>query len=281
MIKQDQYHNIGFDDETQKKLSSYKEYDGTLRFANNTFQEVVLKLATDNPTWRIVICRSYPVNNAIKIEAVVVTIDGERVGYIQSDYVRGNYGVRIAGHKIEDAKRTGNPDRALSICRKAFVKRNTVERIKNAESEAASTLNNVRYKMQSAHHWHQSAMYKIALDYALNKAREDFARQLLESEKQELQQYEEASAHMVTIEAVKQAFEAKNTVLIIRDGGRYIAKTGDDVALYTSAELPEHIKGKVGMLKLCEDGQMVDNIGCRVNEEVFVVLVDKEGASNA
>jgi hypothetical protein len=51
---------------------------------------------------------------------------------------------------------------------------------------------------------------------------------------------------------------------------------GDDVQLYDDNSLPETMRGKLGMLKLVDAEYFIENVGCRVNDEVFVVLMDEE-----
>jgi hypothetical protein len=36
------------------------------------------------------------------------------------------------------------------------------------------------------------------------------------------------------------------------------------------------LRGKLGMLKLVEKEQMVTGIGCRVNDEIFVLILENE-----
>ena len=279
-IKEDQYHNLLVCDDVRKNIDN-KNYERLLRLGNSAMYEVVTQLLKLNPTWRFVITRGYQMGSYMKCTQVDVLIDGETVGCIADTYVRGSYGVSLSGYRIENRMRTSNVKRALGICKKEFVKRNTAERVRHAEEDARSLIGHVLYKTQGAVRQHTQEIDKMAVEYALRKAREDFVKQLLAPQLQVLQKYEEHMAHMTTIESVKAAFDGKKTILLIRDGERYIAKLGDDVALYDPAHLKDGIKGKIGMLKLCEDGQMVDNVGCRVNEEVFVILVDEEGANDA
>ena len=280
-IKEGQYHNLAYDDEMQKIVNQHKDYESLIKMGNSAMYEVVTTLLKLNPTWRFVISRGYPMGAYMRVSGVDVLIDGEEVGCIQDTYVRGSYGVSLSGHKMDNQMRTSNVKRALSICKKEFVKRNTAERVRQAEDDAKRLITSVTYSHHSAMRQYANEVDKMAIEYALNKAREDFVKHLLAPQLQTLHKYEEQAAHMVTIETVKAAFEGKKTILLIRDGDRYIAKLGDDVALYDPAQLKDGIKGKIGMLKLCEDGQMVDNVGCRVNEEVFVILVDEEGANDA
>lgn len=277
MIKDNEYHNIVFSPDMQERVNGTVGYSNRIVFENSVMEEVVTKLAKAQPTWRIVMvygtAREY-----FKCGKIEVTIDGELVGGVQSDYIRGNYGVRVWGHKLDNPVRSSNPARALSACRKTFLKRNSAERLHAAEKQATSIINHVRYDQNSKVSTYEREISAMAFRFAMGLARDKFVDNLLEFEKDKVRKYDEASLHMATITAVYEAFDKNKTALIVRDSDRYIVKIGDDVSLYAPTELPDQFKGKVGMLKLCEDGQMVDNVGCRVTEEVFVVLVD-EGAN--
>jgi hypothetical protein len=63
---------------------------------------------------------------------------------------------------------------------------------------------------------------------------------------------------------------------VVKDGGKYLVKVGDDVQLYDDNSLPEIMRGRLGMLKLVEAEYFIEGVGCRVNDEVFVVLMDEE-----
>jgi len=280
-IKEGQYHNLVYNDEMQKQVSQHKDYEGIIKLGNNGMREVLKELLNLNPTWRVVMNRGYPMGAYMRVSGVEVKIDGESVGVITDTYVRGTYGVQIDCHKLQKPVRTGNVKKAISICNKSFSKRNTAERVAAAQQDAETLLSTVASRMAYDFNRTTHDLRTLAFDYVINRAREDFAKQLLANDQQVLRKYDEQAAHMTTIESVSRAFADKKSWLVVKDGDRYIAKSGDNVALYDPSELSEDIRSKIGMLKLCEDGQMVHNIGCRINEEVFVVLVNEEGANNA
>ena len=65
------------------------------------------------------------------------------------------------------------------------------------------------------------------------------------------------------------------SVVIKVDGG-YIVKTGDKIETLTDTTLPDHMKAKLGMLKLVDDEHFITNIGGKVKADVFV-LTPEEG----
>jgi hypothetical protein len=62
--------------------------------------------------------------------------------------------------------------------------------------------------------------------------------------------------------------------------GQYIVRVGDNVQLYDDNTLPVEMRGKLGLLKLVEKEHFIDSAGCRVSEDVFVVVLDEEASPN-
>jgi hypothetical protein len=90
-----------------------------------------------------------------------------------------------------------------------------------------------------------------------------------------LTKLEELSVDMVTIKETTDAFQNQKTALVVLADGKYIVKIRDNVQLYDDMTFPHELRGKLGMLKLVEKEQMVTGIGCRVNDEIFVLLMEE------
>jgi hypothetical protein len=87
---------------------------------------------------------------------------------------------------------------------------------------------------------------------------------------------EDVKADMVTIQETTKAFQNQKTALVVLEGGKYIVKIRDNVQLYDDMTLPVELRGKLGMLKLVDNEAMVTGIGCRVSNEIFVLLMEEE-----
>jgi hypothetical protein len=64
---------------------------------------------------------------------------------------------------------------------------------------------------------------------------------------------------------------AKSTLIIV-DGGKYLAQIGSDVQIWDDNTLPVELRGKLGLLKLVNNRQFVSDVGCRVEDDVFIVI---------
>jgi hypothetical protein len=53
-------------------------------------------------------------------------------------------------------------------------------------------------------------------------------------------------------------------------------RQGAEVKVYDDDSLPFEVRSKLGMLKLVDKGQMISDIGCKVDAEVFVVITPQQ-----
>jgi biotin-(acetyl-CoA carboxylase) ligase len=90
-----------------------------------------------------------------------------------------------------------------------------------------------------------------------------------------MEKVELLDTEMKTIEKVQEDFSNNKTALVVKDTGKYLVKIGDKVDLYDDNTLPVDMRMKMGMLKLVEDEQYLTDVGCKVTNEIFVLLVDE------
>jgi len=273
-------HNLSVDGESAKHvLKSKPNWDGAV-YVREPLGEVLNTLLVNNPTWRFSMTRvsGYlsEVVNAMQVD--VRHQDGEFLGYLKVEYTRGTYMTVVHSERLKNGRSaTSDVKRALGIIKKAFVKSNVNERIDKAENGAASLVSsafsNLKYKVGRPKHELES----FAFDLVMSERGQEFNEYLSRLGRSELlTEYRELRMELETIEQVKIALDGKRTALVIPDDNKYIVKIGDDVQLYTADTLPEQLRGRLGLLKLVNEGQMVTNAGCRVNDTVFVVLIDNE-----
>lgn len=96
-------------------------------------------------------------------------------------------------------------------------------------------------------------------------------------EESDMLKYEQSSLEMRSIEDLRQMIENPNkrTALILLDKGGYIVRAEEQVAIYNDETLPMKMRRSLGLLKLIQnDEQFVPDVGVRVNEHTFLVLVD-------
>jgi hypothetical protein len=276
--------NVSFEPTTLERLKQMQpNWDGSFRFRSAMMGDLFKTIYLANPTWRFQLESIVYDASTTRLKTIHVSCEGEKLGYIEADYFRGNHGVAIANHRInKEVMRTSNDKRALGAIKKYFVKRNINERLEKAQTDATQAINSA---VNRAAHAIQSVKYKLetaCLVFVMDHAREafaEFSKVHAPANLTMLEKYDKEILDADTIEEVRSKYSANNAALVVLDQGKYIVKTGDNVQLFDDNDLPEQIRGRLGLLKLVEYRQMVTNAGCRISGEVFVVVLDEEGAN--
>lgn len=248
---------------------------------NPKFSRVIGELAVRNPLWSFVVSdiRQYQKT----VQTVTVFQHGEELGYVEWDYFRGDYGFEIGNDRIKRARertrayRTHDEKKALAAIKKTFTPKNMSERVEKAEEEVRSLLNSQHYQKQRAYNHAGNTLEKYMIAY-VNAMKPQFREHMVNNGNAHiLEAAEVAEVEMKTLDDLSKAFGNGKASLVLKTDGQYIVKTGDKVEILDDTTLPEHMKAKLGMLKLVEDEHFITNIGGRVNAEVFVLAPNEEG----
>ena len=251
---------------------------------------VVNRLASLNPLWTFVINNSgLGTGNNRVASGFTVKLDGEELGTIGLSYM-GQRGKVIAicndrigkGRQRSDSYRTVDADKAILMAKKMFGKMNPSERISKAKDAAERVVTRASWNKERERTQHQSNIKNEMLAWAETKGHALFLEYLKKEAIPSLQhkvttsmeKVELLDTEMRTIERVQQDFSKNKTALIVKDTGKYLVKIGDKVDLYDDNTLPLDMRMKMGMLKLVNDEQYLTDVGCKVTNEIFVLLVD-------
>lgn len=214
--------------------------------------------------------------------------DGESLGYVGEEWYGRNYALFVRNDRIaqqnerKNAYHTQDIPKAMLRVKKMFSPMTLTERASKARELAHTVLMRQERGTHRLIATHESPINKSMLEYAKEnmsqyvlwlKAKHDLTMLA------HLKELEEAKVDMATIQEAQSAFASKGKhALIVLADGKYIVKVLDNVQLYDDTTLPVDLRGKLGMLKLVEDEQMVTGIGCRVSNEIFVVLHETDEA---
>ena len=263
-----------------------KKFQGEEKIENppTDMCKVVMHLAMANPLWRFIV-RDI---SGMKATLFSVIDSGEEIGKIGRQYYRGNYKIALSNDRISDARertssyRTGDVDKAILMAKKMFFRLKPNERIEKAYEKAKQVMQNQWHDKQREHRYAEREIESSAVKFIMGTGFPLFLSYLdglPEHEKKPmLKKMEQASKHkqdMLTIESIKEKFGSEHTALIIKDEGKYMVKIGQDVQIYDDNTLPVEMRGKLGMLKLVEAEHFVSSVGCRINDEIFVVLTQE------
>jgi ribosomal protein S24E len=220
--------------------------------------------------------------------------DSELLGKVEHTYIgrKVGWGYAVKNERIRDAMQrggayqTGDIDKAYVKIKKTFSKQSLTERFNKAMSEANQTIRqNHSYKTRAINEFDRT-IHKYALDYVMKAGFKQFMEHMntkapiveRNTLAKTVHDKERTESELATIDQVRSNLGTDKTAVIIRDGNNYIYKHGDLLTMYDDTTLPEKVRGKLGLLKLVEAEHYVEDTGCRVNDEVFVIVMeDKNG----
>ena len=275
-----------------KVAKNVKESTRELKGVDKLIDPVVQRLAVLNPLWRFVV-ESVTYDNStdpqsLKATDFKVMEAGEELGSISKEYHGRDYVIQISNERISEGRmrrggyKTKDADKAILKAKKMFFKLKPSERVDKARKDASGVIQQQARRKDREMYNHaetiQTAAHKFIMGTGFSLFLEHI-KTMAESEQIKIYkaqaEYERIGEEMLTIEKVKSQFEDGKTALVIKDDGKYLVKIGDAIQLYDNNTLPEDMRGKLGMLKLVEAEAFVSNTGCRINDEVFVVVVEE------
>jgi hypothetical protein len=233
-------------------------------------------VATKNPLWTVELTgyRDYR-----------VLCDNEEIGKVGAEWHGSSHKLFVRNDRIgqsnmrKNSYHTDKVDKAYLKVKKTFGTMTLNERVAKSMKAAESALENQGYRTQTKMREHErpieSGLYRWARDNMTQYIlwlKEKHNTAMLEH----LTLLEDVKADMVTIQETTKAFQNQKTALVVLEGGGYIVKIRDNVQLYDDMTLPVELRGKLGMLKLVDNEAMVTGIGCRVSNEIFVLLLEEE-----
>lgn len=206
--------------------------------------------------------------------------DDEALGTVKVDYKGRNYAVIVDNERI-NAKRergsgyaTNDTAKAVLAIRKHFYRKEKTERLEKAHTAASGLVNTESYDKQRTKHQAWEHVYAHAKEF-VSMNMELYLRDF-PAITPRVAKAHEADAEMKTVDDIKNSFHKGSALLVVRDGSEYIVRLGAEVKVYDDNSLPFEIRSKLGMLKLVDKGQMISDVGCKVDAEVFVVIPQQQ-----
>ena len=256
------------------------------RCRSSDLDKLITDAAKANPMWVFTPVSTFTnSSNEVMVSAFRVEQDGVMLGAVSLDYARGNNGIRLSNDRIQNTKSTGrgvftsDMKKAASLLKKFFSLPNTTERLNKANDAAVHALDRALRVTTRAHQSYEHPLNTRMLAYVRNEGMMQFALHLKTTHDTEgltlIEKTQTAEHEMLTVHGVRDAFTHDKTSMVIVVDKNYVVKTGDNVQLYDDNTLPEHLRGKLGMLKLVEPEAVVTGIGCRVSVDSFVVVHDE------
>lgn len=284
------------------KYADLSNDDIPLRPADQMIGELVSKLVVDKPEWQFHVhayrdWRDLTDSKCVGVAWSSVSIFsqyGQNLGAVTCNHRWGQHGrtdiLEVHNHRVSAARErancfsTADVKAAIREVKKSFYEKTVDELLKEAYNEARTAISNAQHgpwaKVRNAKRDFEGRDYEL-VDYVIDHHKEHFSV-WLDSKRgwasgktlEMMNSMAENRTILDTVEEVERAFQSNKTALIIKNQGGYILRIDSEVKLCDDSTLPENIRAKLGMLKLVEESQVVSNVGCRVNKETFVVVLD-------
>ena len=251
--------------------------------------ELVGTLAPKNPDWIFVLSRGWDISDKeeepphIRFSNVKVTnTDGAELGILRLDSRYTYEGTKQVYQIINDrvghrgTTKTVSLTSAVRTIKKTFRADTQTEVVNKALSRASEVAQDALRSKNWERNRAQSNVISATYEWvAGNPTR---LREFRDASSNDIRNKLDTSITLAmeigTIESVRDKIDTDKSYLVIKDGDRYIVRIDDTVKLCDDSSLSEDVRSKLGMLKLVEVSQFVDNVGCRVNENTFVVVKD-------
>lgn len=270
--------NVTFEEGLVERLNIN---DNTEFVCKDVLVNTVWELVGCMPSWRFVVRASRHVATAVHIEKFDVFQDGEHIGRLGSTWYRRNYCVSIGGGKIGEYEhhRTKDVHKAVLLAKKNFKKKDIGDLLDAADNESRSVIRTAMNDMQRRVSTSFDRLRPHLIHFALAEHREEFAAAISSYTQatEALATWTDTDKDLVVATDMDMAYKARKFYLVIARNGQYIVRFADDSAnIYDDGNFPDNLRGKLGLLKLITAGQMVSDVGCRVNDNTFVLLKEEQ-----
>jgi len=241
-------------------------------------------LTLSKPNWRFKAYDSSSNSTSQVLTAFEISEDDERLGQISIEYKGRGERIKVRNDRI-DAKRergsgyfTEDPTKAELAIRKNFFVMAKDERLEKALEQAAKLVRDEDYNKRASSERAKSHMLGESENFALKNltAYLDTYPQLRSTYDEHLSFEAEATV----TKSVKEALDRHKAMVVVYDGTQYLTKIGDEIKVYKDEDLSFDLRKKIGLLKLVQDKQMISNVGCRVDNTTFVLLLEVKEQSD-
>lgn len=236
-------------------------------------EDVIKELARTNPDW------TFHSNATTEARKIGISCGQEGLGTISADtkYVRGerSYVFCIEGWRIDKMRQRGSgiqtskPKEVFKAIKKYIYPLTKQEHFDRGFSEAhhiisleyrvaVQTVSNRTYELRPAFIRFTQSRWKEFVE-TLDQTEKGHAMNLLEYQ-------QKANAAKKLFDEV----DNKKCLTVHLTDGKYTVQQGEVLQDYESASLPEHIRTKVGLLKLVEEKEVLPEVGVRVGN-VYVI----------
>lgn len=239
-------------------------------------------LLIERPAWTFRVEQPYTNNSAVEFAIIQ---DDEELGVVRWAWAAGEYKYYVSNDRINDARQRGrgyttkDMRKAVLKIKKMFSAQTVTEKLEKAEDEAQAKLNATFQRKHREYYNSKSAVDKQALAYVQEIGWEEFVNYIRENDPTTMNtilKCAELKSERAYMESVNNAFHRGEALLVVQEGSRYIVKSKDGMKIHNDDDLPDHMRPKLGMLKLVEKETYITNSGFRAGDTMFVVTAEEK-----
>lgn len=246
-----------------------------LKYPQWTFEEVDHRYSWDGNK-----CR-YPEADRFKVFE-----KREELGFLGMD-VYGRQGKKfvVENFRVAQARSRGHgfktihQDKAIKHVAKYFGRKDYTEVMDDAENRASACIASIEYEFGAKERRSWQALNAFVQMFITQP--ENWEKFSLYVEKEApnsivntLHAYPQVSIDSSMATRMRNAHGAGTAWLINIVDSLYIVKNEEGVSTYSSEELPNIVRRNLGMLKLVQDGHLIDGVGIRIDDSTFSVYGD-------
>jgi hypothetical protein len=199
----------------------------------------------------------------------------EYLGSVGISYVGSGYKIAVDNHRIADSRKSGrafrteNLERATLTIRKNFYRMPDAERVEKVMTGVGNQLQAAHWDTQRELAGKERAVYERARDFAASNMAQYIHQ--YPDRGMYVESFEKAKLdHDTTVHIIKMQ-EKDELILVVRESEHYIVKVGGTISSMTDDALSMDLRAKLGMLKLVENGQCIEGMGFRGDENTFLI----------
>lgn len=240
-------------------------------------------LLRDKPLWEFEL---FSFNYVGEADGIRVGRDGENFGTVVWRYGAGSkYEYQLQNPRIHASMErkgyysTKDATKAIAKAKRSFGAQTVVEMMEDAEVRAVERLSTLQHGKANRAQEMARAVDSMALRFAKEEVWAMFLEHLRTTNAEGYNKVQKREEYIAEFQHVSQLGKLMNdghALLVLQKESVYTVKQGDNIVRYADADLPDHIKPKLGLLKLVENNHMVTGSGFKADNNLFVVFPEEK-----
>ena len=201
----------------------------------------------------------------------------EKIGYLSFH----NRKFMISNDRIKHVRKygyvmhTGDIKKALKLMSKYFGSKTNTEKLNTAYAKLENGILYGNNDKQSAFNQSRAALVKSLDPYIFANFETVIAAAIAAgADANKVRGLPELKEDLDTTSHIYHALNNSNGVFILITGNDYLVRYGHELShlVLSSDQLPDYLKGKIGLLKLLDDNHFMKDVGYRLNATTFFIV---------